>query len=63
MKKKIKAIISIHLWIIVAIPIVMCSLIEKVFLGDVTDDDIKCAPKSLQTFAEKLSDILSHWIY
>lgn len=62
MKKKIKAIISIHLWIIVAIPIVMCFLIEKAFLGDVTDDDIKCAPKPLQTLTEKLSDILSHWI-
>lgn len=62
MKKKIKAIISIHLWIIVAIPIVMCFLIEKAFLGDVTDDDIKCAPKPLQTIAERLSNILSQWI-
>lgn len=40
----------------------MLSLIEKVFLGDVTDDDIKCAPKPLQTLTEKLSNILSHWI-
>ena len=62
MKKKIKGIIYIHLWIIAIIPIVMLSLIEKVFLGDVTDDDIKCAPKPLQTLTEKLSDILSHWI-
>lgn len=62
MKKKIKAIIYIHLWIIAVIPVVVCSLIEEVFFGDMTDDDIKCAPKSLRTIADRLSNIFNQWI-
>ena len=62
MKKKIKTIIYIHLWIMVVTPVIIYSLIEKVLFDDLSDDDIKRAPKSSQTFAERLSDILSHWI-
>lgn len=62
MKKKIKTIIYIHLWIMVVTPVVILSLIEKVFFDDISDDDIKCAPKSLQTFVDRLSNLLDCWI-
>lgn len=60
MKKKIKIIIYMHLWIMVVTPVIICLLIGKVF--DISDDDIKCAPKSLQTFVDRLSKLLDCWI-
>lgn len=51
-----------HLWIMVVTPVVILSLIEKVFFDDISDDDIKCAPKSLQILVDRLSNLLDCWI-